>query len=161
MRCRLALFTVALLALLTLALLAIAAPASAQVPTPVPPTSIDVIVIAPGTSDPNTAPALATSRTLVAAGGAMCNQVPLTTIPVGNPTIAEIDDPFAGPAVKCRLAIPVGLPNGVNYRAVAVANGVCAGVPCSSARSLVGVPPFAIAGIPAPPVVPTGLAVKP
>lgn len=138
-----------------------AIPALGQIPTPVPPTSIDVLVIAPGTSDPTTAPALATSRTLVAAGGAMCGQPALTTIPVGNPTIAEIDDPFVGGGLKCRLAIPVGLPNGVNYRTVAVANGTCAGAPCSSGRSLVGAPPFAIAGTPAPPAVPTGLVVRP
>ncbi len=138
-----------------------AAPVCAQVVTPVGPTSIDVLILAPGTSDPTTAVPVATRNTLIAAGGAMCGQAALTTVVTTNPTIAEIDDPFVGGGLKCRLAIPIGLANGVGYRAVVVANGSCSGVPCSSARSPVGVPTFPISGTPAPPAVPTTLVVKP
>ena len=147
--------------MIALLLVFVAAPAVAQVATPVVPTSIDVLILAPGTSDPTVAPAVATRNTLVAAGGAMCGQVALTTVVTTNPTIAEIDDPFVGGGLKCRLAIPIGLANGVGYRAVAIANGSCSGVVCSSPRSAVGVPTFPIIGIQVSPAVPTTLAVRP
>jgi len=141
--------------------LLVAIAASAQVATPVLPTSIDVLILAPGTSDPATAPALAQRNTIIAPGGTTCGLPPATGIVTTNPTIVEFDDPFVGGGLKCRAAIPIGLPNGTAYRAVVVANGICNGLPCASARSLVGVPTFPISGTQVSPAVPTGLAVKP
>ncbi len=147
---------------LLLVAVALAAPVAAQVATPVLPTSVDVLILASGSLDPATAPALAQRNTPIAAGGPMCGLPAAVGAAVTtNPTLVEFDDPFVGGGLKCRAAIPVGLPNGVGYRAVAVAHGVCNGVPCASARSLVGVPVFPISGTQASPAVPTGVVVRP
>ena len=141
--------------------LLMAVTASAQVAAPVLPNSVDVLILAPGTTDPATAPVLAQRTTIIAPGGTTCGLQPATGIVTTNPTLVEFDDPFVGGGLKCRAAIPTGLPNGTGYRAVVVAHGICSGVPCASARSLVGVPTFPISGIQASPAVPTGLVVKP
>lgn len=132
----------------------------AQVATPVLPTSADVLVI-PALGDPTTVAPIAVRNTPVSA--ALCNQAALPAGPLSpliNPATVEVDDPFTV-GRKCRLAMPVGLPNGAGYRAVAVFNGLCGTSPCSSSRSLVGIPPFDIVGIQASPAVPTTPAVRP
>lgn len=149
-------FYVLIFALLT-------APAWAQTPTLALPTSADVMVI-PSTGDPITIAPIATRNTLVSP--ALCNLTPSPAgalSPLINPTGAEVSDPFLPPSSGrvCRLAMPVGVPNGTGYRAVAVFNADCSGVPCSSPRSLVGIPPFDIVGTRVPPAAPTTPAVRP
>lgn len=149
------------IACLVLGVLAYASLAAAQVAPVIVITSADVLVL-PATGDPVTIAPMATRNTVVSATSASCNQAAMAVgpTPLINPTNGEIDDPFNA-GRKCRLAIPVGLPNGTGYRAVALFRATCDGVACQSPRSAVGVPPFDIAGTPALPAAPTGLAVRP
>jgi hypothetical protein len=137
--------------------------ASAQTPTPAVPTSVELMIVAP-TGDPQTLPALGTRSTPISA--ATCNLAapPPPPVPLVNPQNGWVDDPFlpVGSGRFCRGLIPTGLPNGNQYRLVATFTGDCGGSPCvSPARSLVGVPPFNLAGTTLPPVVPSGLVVRP
>jgi hypothetical protein len=143
-----------------------ALPLQAQTVTPSLPTSYDVSVL-PATGDPLTVAAIAVRNTPVNGTSPICNQValPACPLPCVNPTVGEVDDPYNAGRF-CRLAIPIGLPVGSGYRAVAeafvtscIVNGVTT-TPCGSGRSAVGVPPFDIASILGRPAVPTNVAVK-
>lgn len=140
-----------------------AASVSAQVATPAIPTSVDVLVL-PATGDPAsslTVP-LGIRTTVIGLTAPACNQpaVPVGPTPLINPSTVEIDDPFTA-GRKCRLAMPIGLPNGTGYRAVTVFFATCNGTPCPSDRSLVGAPFFDLAGIPVRPAAPTSVVVRP
>lgn len=146
---------------LVCAALTLAVSAYGQTPTPVPPQTADLIVIA-AVGDPATLPSLGTRTTTVAAGAPNCNQLPVTVIPspLINPLLAQVEDPFNGNTKRCNLQMPVGLPNVTGLRAVATYSGMCNGVPCTGPRSAVS-NPFDIAGTQVPPVAPTGLGVRP
>jgi hypothetical protein len=115
-------------------------------------------------------PIIAVQRTAIAAGAANCSQPPLPAVvlPLQNPTQAEIDDPFqpTGSGLHCRLAMPTGLANAIQIRAVAVLTvptctvGGVLQTPCDSARSTVGIPPFDIVPILGPPAAPTTLGIR-
>jgi hypothetical protein len=148
--------------LLGAAFVLVALPAFAQVSTPAVPTSMDLIVIAP-TGDKDTLPPIGTRTTPVSAASCNLPPLPAPPSPLVNPTVGEVSDPFLplGSGRFCRGALPTGLPNGTNYRAVATFAGDCGGSPCASGRSLVGVPPFNLAGPALPPASPTNLGVRP
>lgn len=136
--------------------------AQAQVPTSVVPTSADVLIL-PAVGDPTLTAPIATRTTLLP--GTVCNLAasPVGPTPLINPSAAEVPDPFTAGRV-CRLPIPIGLPNGASYRAVVVFAGTgCTDTtkPCTSDRSLVGVPFFDIAGTQVRPAAPTSVAVRP
>ena len=143
-----------------LAFVLVSVPAWAQVPSVSVPTGVDVLVIA-AAGDPVTLPALATRSTPI--GAALNCNLAATPAPVGtlgNPSTWELEDPFTAGRV-CRGPFPTGVPNGVGYRAVAVFTATCDGVPCASPRSLVGVPPFTLAGPQTPPAAPRTLGLRP
>jgi hypothetical protein len=152
-----------------LGVLLFAVPLRAQSIIPAVPTAGEIFVIA-ATGDPNVLPIIALQATPIAAGSANCSQpaLPPPTLPLQNPSQAEVDDPFqpANLNLHCRLVMPAGVANGLQYRAVSVftapnctVNGVVQS-PCISARSVVGIPPFDIVAIVGPPLVPTNLNVK-
>ena len=138
--------------------------AVAQVPKPAVPTQVEILVL-PAAGDSATVGPVATQVTDI--GPALnCNHpvLPDAAVPLVNPTITQMEDPFTAGRF-CRAPVPIGLPDG-DYRAVAVfvaptceVNGVPTS-PCRSARSLVGVPPFAISGPLGPPPVPMGVKVS-
>jgi len=134
---------------------------SAQVPSPMVPTSISVLIIAP-TGDPVTLPAIGAAMVVPIGVALNCNQAgsPPPALPLINPTKWEVDDPFTAGRV-CKGTMPVGLPNGSNYRAVATFSGLCDGSPCTTPRSLVGAPPFTLQGPQVPGAGPSGLGVRP
>jgi hypothetical protein len=136
--------------------------ASAQTPTPAVPTSLELIVVSP-TGDPQTLPPLGTRSTPISAASCNLPGLPTPPTPLVNPTVGEVSDPFlpVGSGRFCRGSLPTGLPNGVSYRAVATFTGDCGGAPCTSGRSLTGVPPFNLAGTALPPAAPTSLGVRP
>lgn len=135
--------------------------AVAQVPAPVLPTGVDVLVL-PLTGDPTMIAPIAIRSTPISAT-VNCNLPlsPAPPLPLINPGAAEFDDPFT-PGKKCRVPLPALVPNG-DYRGVVVltAPGACPLTPCVSGRSGVGVPNFTLAGAPLPPAVATGLGFKP
>lgn len=155
-----------------LAALVIAARLVAQTPPqagpPATPTEINVSVI-PATGDPTTIASVASRSTLISATSSNCNLAP-STPPTGtiiNPTTVAFADPFT-PGRECRAPLPSGLATGVGYRIVATFTGNCAPTgttsitPCySTTRAIGSTPPFSITSVPSPPVVPTGLGVRP
>lgn len=146
---------------LMVAFVLFASPAFAQVATPAIPTSVDVLVL-PATGDPASSLTVPLGIRTTVIPGTVCNQaaLPVGPTPLINPSIVEIDDPFTA-GRKCRLAMPIGLPNGTGYRAVTVFFATCNGTPCPSDRSLVGAPFFDLAGIPVRPAAPTSVVVRP
>ena len=146
-----------------------ASPALAQQTTtiPVQPTVATVLVI-PAIGDPNTLAPIGQASTILGVGnndgltttpGPSCNLVPAipaTGTPV-NPKALAISDPFTSNR-DCRLVMPIGLPNGTGYRAVATFSrpaGGCVNLPtdttitnpdCISPRS-VAAGPFDIVGV--------------
>ncbi len=138
-----------------LVILASAAPLHAQ--TPELPTSVDVLVL-PATGDPVTTAPIATRNTAIGAS-LNCNLAATgaPAVPLINPGQVEFDDPFTSGRV-CHVPLPAAIPDGVNYRAVAVALGASGR---SSARSAVAVPPFSISTATGPPAVLTHLGVRP
>jgi hypothetical protein len=132
----------------------------AQQSSPMVPTSLEILIIAP-TGDPNTLPAIAMRSTPISAG-LNCNLAasPAAGLPLINPTAGEVTDPFT-PGRVCRVPLPPSVPNGSNYRAVATFSGLCDGGPCTTARSAVGVPPFNLAGPQVPGAAPTSLGLRP
>lgn len=147
-------------------LLCSAAVAHAQTPLPATPTSVDILVLPPG-SDPATAAPIATLNTPISASqGCNLNGPAAPPVPLVNPTAAFFDDPFNAGRF-CRAAMPSGLPVGQNYIAVAqlvaptcMVNNITL-TPCPSLRSAVGTPPFSIQPILSRPAVPTNLVVRP
>lgn len=143
------------------ALCALAVPAAAQTTQPATPTSVDILVL-PATGDPLTVAPLGTRNTVISATASVCNLAASAapTTPLINPTSAEFADPFTAGRV-CKVPMPTGLPNGADYRAVAVFNApACDVTPCRSPRSAVGVPSFTVAPILTIPVTPTNLAIR-
>lgn len=144
--------------------IAMARIARAQTPVPALPTSVDVLVLPGGTSDPLTTVMLASRNTLLP--GTVCNRAasPPPPLPLINPRFVEINDEFNVGRV-CQLPLPIGLPNGSGYRTVAIFNSTCdtatGPAPCSGPQSAVGAPFFDITAIRGRPVAPTALAVKP
>lgn len=140
--------------------LALSTTVEAQVPAPVIPTGIDVMIIAPS-ADPVTAAPVAVRSTPISAT-LNCN-LAATPAPVGtllNPTQLEFDDPFT-PGRVCRVPIPNGLPNAAGYQAAALLTATCNGSPCMSIRSLPDGLPFNLAGPQLPPVAPRTLGLRP
>ena len=149
-----------------LLLLATAAVSRAQTPTPAIPTSVDILVLPPG-SDPATAAPIATLNTPISSTqGCNLNAPAAPPTPLVNPTAAFFDDPFTVGRF-CRAAMPSGIPVGQNYIAVAqliaptCMNGGITLTPCPSLRSAVGTPPFSIQPILSRPVTPMHLVVRP
>lgn len=150
----------------------------AQTIVPALPTTVDILIL-PASGDASSIVPLATRTTVIATvnattgavtANAQCGRQPTTgpTTQLLNPTIAEFDDPFAA-GKRCVAPLPTGLPDGAGYRAVGIFTAPsCQPTPggplispCSSQRSQVGVPPFTVASARTPPVVLTGLAVRP
>ncbi len=131
--------------------------ASAQVATPAPVTSVDVLVL-PAVGDPVVTAPLATRNTILTLASALCNQasLPVPGASLTNPTIAEVPDPFTAGRF-CRAAIPTGLASATALRLVAVFNSAAG----PSGRSPVGDLPFAIAPILVPPAAPASVGVRP
>ncbi len=131
--------------------------ASAQTTTPAVPTAVTLTIIA-ATGDPVTLPAIASQTTAISAAAVVCNQAPsnpVAGVPV-NPSVFAVDDPFTA-GRECRVAGPLGLPNGT-FRAVSTFSGTCTAGPCTSARSVVALPgPFLIQGTIGPPSAPQDL----
>ena len=145
---------------LILAALVIGVPAVvwAQVPVPAVPVSVDILIL-PAVGDPVTTPPIAVRNTPLSLASAVCNLPALAPgpVPLVNPTQADFDDPFT-PGRFCRALLPIGLPNGVGYRAVAVFKATGS---ADSDRSAVGVPPFTLLGPTVKPAAPTSVGIKP
>lgn len=156
--------------LLVCLFLLIPVPLLAQTPTPAIPSSVDILVLPPG-SDPATAAPVGTRNTPIGATLPNCNIATLPApgpTPLVNPTKAYFDDPFAGHTGRfCQVDMPTGLPNNTGYIAVAVAKADSCTVngstitPCPSPRSLVGVPPFNIQPVLTPPAGLINLVIRP
>lgn len=148
-------------------LLLCASVARAQTPTPAIPTTVDVLVLPPG-SDPATAQAVATRTTPigVAQNCGVVTRPGDPALPLINPTMVYFDDPFTAGRF-CTAPLPTGLPPAANYIAIAIAKAPTCIVnnvtltPCPSARSGVASPPFTIQSILTPPAALTNLVVRP
>jgi hypothetical protein len=146
--------------------------AIAQTTQPSIPISVDILVLPPGTTDLTapTATPVAVRNTPISATGAMCGRPDSgagSSTSLVNPTAVAFDDPFTV-GRECIVPLPVGLPVGTGYRAVAIFRSApCSdtnGNPlpeCVSPRSLLAVPPFNVQSILTRPAAPTTLVVKP
>lgn len=140
----------------------------AQTPGVAVPTSVDVLVLPPG-SDPVSGTAVATRNTTIGPTTPNCNIVALPVpgpSPLVNPTHAYFDDPF-NVGRFCFGDMPQGLAAGNGYFAVVVAkadqctvNGSTV-LPCPSPRSIAATPPFNIQAVLNPPATPMHPVLRP